>query len=141
MKHATEVLPAEIPYQETAVSISSAMKELTPEGNAPIFEAVKAVTRPVLSFGAQPEFIRIESLMRDGEVMEKSKYKSVPKLLDVINLRTGEPMLLICATVFILEMEKSYPKGDYVGKDFQVRKIKTPEKDYSLWAITEIKLK
>jgi hypothetical protein len=50
-------------------------------------------------------------------------------------------MLLICATVFVLEMEKSYPNGDYVGKDFQVRKIKTPEKDYSLWAITEIKLK
>jgi len=110
-------------------------------GTAPQFTVVKAVTRPVLKFGAAPEYILIESAMYQGEPMEKSKIKELPILMDVVDLKTGEAMLMICPTVFRQELSKAYPDHTYVGKTFQVRKIKTEDKDYSLWGITEIALK
>jgi len=83
----------------------------------------------------------IESAMRQGEAMEKSKIKELPILMDVVDLKTGEAMLMICPTVFRQELSKAYPDHIYVGKAFQVRKIKTEDKAYSLWGITEIALK
>ena len=129
-----EVLPA---TKEAAQPLN----EVTSAGTAPSFAVVKAVTRPVLRFGTQPEYIRIESLMYEGEVMEKSKIKAIPTLLEVINLKTGEAMLMVCAEVFKQEILRNYPKDAYVGKDFQVRKIKVDGKDYALWAIAEIEVK
>ncbi len=110
-------------------------------GTALEFEVVKSVTRPVLRFGAQPEYVRIEGPMYKGEKIEKAKYDSVPTLLDVINLKTGEAMVMVCATVFVSEIERAYPDGSYVGRDFQIRKINTEGKKYAIWSITEIRLK
>jgi len=110
-------------------------------GTVPQFTVVKAVTRPVLKFAVAPEYILIESAMRQGEAMEKSKIKELPILMDVVDLKTGEAMLMICPTVFRQELTKGYPDNSYVGKTFQVRKIKTEDKNYSLWGVTEIALK
>ena len=119
---------------------TSDLVEVTSEGIPPAFEVVKAVTRTVMKLGVAPEFIRIEGPIYLGEPMEKAKIKAVPHLLNVINLRTGEAALIVCATVFRNELEAEYPDNGYVGKDFKIRKIKT-DKDYSLWSIIEIKLK
>ena len=129
-----EVLPA-------SKEATPALNELTSAGTAPAFTVVKAVTRPVLRFGVQPEYIRIESPMYEGQVMPQSKIKDVPTLLEVINLKTGEAALMFCAQVFKQELSKSYPKDAYVGKDFQVRKIKAEGARYALWSITEIEVK
>lgn len=125
----------------TAPETGKELKTVDESGNIPLFEVVKAVTRPVLRFGVRPEFIRVESAMREGELMEKAKIKNPPTLMDIIDLRTGEAMVVVCATVFANELENVYPADGYVGKDFQVRKINVDGKDYSLWSITEIKLK
>ena len=119
---------------------TSDLVEVTSEGIPPAYEVVRAVTRTVMKLGATPEFIRIEGPIYLGEPMEKAKIKAVPHLLNVINLRTGEAALIVCATVFRNELEAEYPDNGYVGKDFKIRKIKT-DKDYSLWSIIEIKLK
>jgi hypothetical protein len=131
----------EAPSKEVTPVTETPLTELTTAGTAPVFEAVKAVTRPVLRFGAQPEYVRIEGPMYQGEKIEKAKYENVPTLLDVINLRTGEAMMMVCASVFISEMDRAYPDASYVGKDFQVRKINTDGKKYAIWSITEIRLK
>lgn len=107
---------------------------------APAFKVVKAVTRPVLKCGTSPEFIRVEGPIHRGEPMKGTKIAEAPYLMDIINLRTGEAALMICPTVFRNELEKGYPKESYVGKDFQIRKITTEGKAYSLWSITEIEL-
>ena len=136
-----ETHPAEgdlMPRQEPIAEVP--LNEVTPAGTPPAFEVVKAVTRPVMKFGVSPEFIRVESPIYKGPVMEKAKFKTPPHLMEVINLRTGEPALVVCAMVFMSELEKAYPNNGYVGHDFQVRKIKT-DKDYALWSIIEIKLK
>lgn len=129
-----EVLPA-------TKEADQPLNELTSAGTAPVFAVVKAVTRPVLRFGVQPEYIRVESPMYQGDPMEKSKIKAIPTLLEVFNLKTGEAMLMVCAEVFKQEILRNYPKDAYVGKDFQIRKIKVDGKDYALWAIAEIEVK
>ena len=115
---------------------TSDLVEVTSEGTPPAFEVVKAVTRTVMKLGVTPEFIRIEGPIYLGEPTKKA----VPHLLNVINLRTGEPALIVCGTVFRTELEAEYPDSGYVGKDFKVRKIKT-DKNYSLWSIIEIKFR
>lgn len=134
-KTEVEVLPDVPAVQEPELNT------VTPAGKAPAFEVLKAVTRPVFKFGAAPEYIRIESPMRTGEALSGAKIKELPTLLDVVNLRTGEAMIIVCATVFRKELSAAYPDHGYVGKDFQVRMIKTADKDYSLWAIAEIRVK
>ena len=114
--------------------------ETAPVGKVPTFKIKAAVTRPVLKFGVAPEYIHIESAMVLGEKMEGAKIKELPTLMDVINISTGESMLIVCATVFRQELHKAYPNDTYVNKDFMVRKIKTSAKNYAIWAITEIEL-
>jgi hypothetical protein len=78
--------------------------------------------------------------MRTGEKMAGSKIAQLPTLMDVVNLKTGEAMLIVVPTVLHQELDKAYPNGGYVGKAFQIRKIKTEDKAYSLWSIAEIEL-
>jgi hypothetical protein len=106
---------------------------------APVFRMKKAVTRPVLKFGASPEYVQAESAIYQGEPIPNAKIKELPSLLDVINLRTGEAMVIVCATVLRQELEAAYPGDSIIGKQFQIRKIKT-SKDYSLWSIAEIEV-
>ncbi len=129
-----------VEHEKVIEVLDAPLNEVTPAGTTPAFEVVRAVTRPVIKFGAAPEYVRIESSMYKGEALEKAKIKTVPTLLDVVNLRTGEAALIVVAKVLELELERTYPGGSYIGKDYQIRKIKT-DKDYSLWAIAEIKLK
>ena len=141
MRKEKEVSVETAPELLPTTANTSDLVEVTSEGTPPAFEVVKAVTRPVLKFGISPEYIRIESPMRTGEKIEGAKFKELPTLLDVINLKTGEAQIIVCASVFRQELSKAYPDHGYVGKDFQVRMIKTPEKDYKLWGITEIRVK
>ena len=129
--------------EETA--LTSAVQEgelqtVDSRGQVPAFRMVKAVTRPVLKFGVSPEYVRIESAMYKGEKLEKAKYESVPTLMEVVNLRTGEAALVIVAKVLEQELNGAYPDQSYVGKDFQIRKIKTDDKNYALWSVAEIVL-
>ena len=110
-------------------------------GNAPEFTRIKSVTRPVLKFGAAAEYVRFEGPMYEGEKLKKSKYDDPATLAEVVNLRTGEQMIMICYTVLITELAKHYPNDGYVGKDFEIRKVVAIGKKYALWSITEIQLK
>ena len=128
-----------------ATALTSAVQEgelntVDSRGQVPAFRMVKAVTRPVLKFGASPEYVRIESAMYKGEKLAKAKYDSVPTLMEVVNLRTGEAALIVVAKVLEQELNGAYPDQSYVGKDFQIRKIKTDDKNYALWSVAEIML-
>ena len=127
-----EVLPA---------ATTEPMKEATSAGTAPSFAVVKAVTRPVLKFGVSPEYVRFEGPMYVGERLEKSKYDDPATLAEVVNLRTGEQMIMICYKVLSTELTKHYPNDGYVGKDFEIRKVAADGKKYALWSIAEIQLK
>lgn len=134
MSKATEVIPANVERDEP-------LKEVTSAGTAPSFAVVKAVTRPVLKFGVSAEYVRFEGPMYEGEKLEKSKYDDPATLAEVVNLRTGEQMIMICYTVLITELAKHYPNDGYVGKDFEIRKVAADGKKYALWSIAEIQLK
>ena len=129
-----EVLPATTEAAKT-------LNEVTSAGAAPSFTRIKSVTRPVLKFGVSAEYVRFEGPMYVGDKLEKTKYDEPATLAEVVNLRTGEQMIMICYRVLSTELAKHYPNDGYVGKDFEIRKFAATGKKYALWSIAEIQLK
>jgi len=129
--------------EETTV-VETPLVQVTSAGTVPSFRAVKAVTRPLIRFGASPEFVRFEGAIYQAPPLAhgtaSQKKMAAPFMADVVNLKTGEAAQIILPTVLHKELVEKYPEDSYVSKDFQLRKINVAGKDYSIWSITEIEL-
>lgn len=103
-------------------------KEKT-ETQAPAFvpKIIKHVTMPTLKLvPGTPAYVKITDPIFDGKPSKKkegeTEEKKPPKILNVINLETGEAMQLVCGTVVVSEILDNYKEDAYVGKCFMIEK-------------------
>jgi hypothetical protein len=123
------------------------------------FEIVKHVTLPLIKIleDGTPMYLRFESEIRvadqlvatrarqtkdptTGKVEEKGAPMPPPDIADVTDMQTGQLGQIIVNAVLKSNLEKVYPKNEYVSKCFQLKKIKT-SKRYFTFEILEIRLK
>lgn len=119
------------------------------------FEIVKHVTLPLLKISEDgtPVHVRFEGVIFKAEKIEGSRAaktaedgskieKAPPELAHVTNLQNGEPAQIICNAVLAAELRKTYKDDAYVGKMFQIRRLKMATgKNYATFEILEIRLK
>lgn len=90
---------------------------------------IKHVTLPTLKLAPNvPVYVKILEPLFDGKVSEKElkkdKDKKPPKIFNIVNLETFEPMQLVAGAVVVSEMSDSYPDDGYVGLCFMIEKGK-----------------
>lgn len=131
------------------------------------FEVVRHVTREQLKpVEGVPFFVEIEGIIKDApqdteeQIKRRAKKdkdgnliapapvsdRKPPRLVDIINLETGQVMNMIAPAVLEGELEKTYPNDSYVGKTFRMVRLPMKKKGstgegYSLWSVQEIHIK
>lgn len=107
------------------------------------YEMVAQVTRPVLSQkGNEPFAVQFEGPIRQSDVRIPDSDMAPPMVADVVNLETGECMLLIVNTVMESELTRYFPDGGYVGKFLAMRREKSAaDKRYYTYKIVELRPK
>lgn len=125
------------------------------------FEVVKRVTLPQfkLDESGEPNFYRIETAIAVAKDLQQGRERkgkdstpqteadkkaamAPPDVAEVVDLKTGEPGMLIFNAVLKSNLTEKYPGDTYVGKCFQIRKFKpVAGKRYFTFEILEIKLK
>ena len=123
-----------------------------------VFVKVRSVTRPLLKMddvGGKAIYVTVQSAVKDAKpqsggkteapLLENGqpnpKYMAPPRLLDVLNLETGEEMTIIANKVLETELQETYPGDGYVGKSFEIVKHKSDAgKRYATFGIAEIQL-
>lgn len=118
------------------------------EKNAPAFKPVivKRVTMPTLKLvPGTPVYVKITDpifLGKERKDAKAEKDQKPPKILNVINLETGEAMQLVGGAVVVSEITDSYPDNGYVNKCFMIVKGKKKEggggRGYFTYEIAEI---
>ena len=90
---------------------------------------IKRVTMPTLKLVPDvPAYVKITDPIFDGKASKKKNAKDgdddkkPPKILNVINLETGEAMQLVCGAVVVSEINDNYKDNSYVGKCFEIIK-------------------
>ena len=115
--------------------------------NKPAFtpKVIKQVTMPSLKLVVdQPAYVKVTAAIYEGKTRENDKgddgkQKAPPKILNVINLETGEANTLVCGVVVVSEITENYEGDSYVGKCFMIKKLGKKEgRDYFTYAISEI---
>ena len=116
---------------------------------------VKQVTRTVLQQQEGVPFaVEFESVAKDSEVQQPARggaaKMGTARTCDVINLVSGAKQVLIMNTVLEGELNRNYPDGSYVGKQFAIRSHfpndgenadGTPKKRrYKVYEIVEIEI-
>lgn len=105
----TETVPETVPT-ETAPTEAVTRRE---------FRRVKAVTRPVLKLVENYSvFVQVEDAIYLGEKVDEKKDPA--HLMHVINLETGEQMLIVAPKGVVDGLTKNYPDNAYVGKTFEI---------------------
>ena len=105
------------------------------------YKVINQVTREIKKIDSGEEvFIIFEGEIYTGEVLEKAKIQTPPQLCNIIDLETGEKMLLILPKVLDASIQENYPNHSYVGKSFRLVKEVIDGKKYSTWAIQEIEI-
>jgi len=110
---------------------------------APKFKVVKNVTLPILKKEDGKEiFVQATGpIYRGKEIKATGDKKMEPAdLMPVVDLTTGEEMLLIANAVLKGTLEEEYPDNGYVGKSFSILQTKVPGKRYKNFTIKEIEL-
>jgi len=110
------------------------------------FTRVKSVTRPVLKLEfSRPYYIRVETApekaVEDVTARRATKSDTVqepPFLMNVINLETGEEQTIVVPVVLQDTLAQHYPENTFVGRCFEIIKLKVEGKRYSNFSITEI---
>lgn len=109
-----------------------------------VMRAVRILSRPVLSLANEGDTARftVESPMYDGKPQEGDDSMGVPTLLDVQDLDTTVPSLVVCPTVLVNELTEKYPDDSYVGRHFAVENMGKKKgkggKSYSKISIVEL---
>ena len=88
---------------------------------------IKHVTMPTLKLSpGVAAYVKITEPIFEGKASKKkgdeTEDKKPPKILNVINLETGEAMQLVCGAVVVSEILDNYPDDKYVGKCFAIEK-------------------
>lgn len=90
-----------------------------------------------------PVYIRAESTVYTGKVVEgkPGKESMAPaRIMQVINLETGEAQEMIVNKVLESAFTENYPDGSYVGKCFEIIQSNIPGKRYKGYKLTEIEV-
>ncbi len=82
-----------------------------------------------------PEKATVDS--KTGEVVPAAK-REPAHIAFIVNLETGEPMMMVCPTVLRKELEEAYAGEGYVGKCFGFVQTKVEGKKYNLVEIWEV---
>jgi len=109
---------------------------------------IKRVTMPTLKLVPdEPVYVKItdpiytakERIAAEGKKKDERK---PPKILNIINLETGEAMQLVAGVVVVSEITETYEKDSYVGLCFMITKGKkkalTGGRGYFTYEIAEI---
>lgn len=115
---------------------------------APVFNftVVKNVTLPLIKPEIDvPVFVKVTSAVFVGkDIAEKTpgaKKKEPAKLINCINLQTGEEAQLIVPSVLAGIFTDEYKDDSYVGKCFQlIKHAKKAGKEYHPFTVREIKV-
>lgn len=106
-----------------------AKKDEVAATTAPKFvpKIVRHVTMPTLKLvPGTPAYVKITEPIFEGKASKKkegeTEDKKPPKILNVINLETGEAMQLVCGAVVVSEILENYPDDKYVSKCFMIEK-------------------
>ena len=107
---------------------------------------IRRVTMPSLKLMPEvPVYVKITDPLFQGREIkgkEGEEQKAPPKILNVINLETGEAMQLVAGTVVVSELTENYPNDAYVNKCFMITKGKKREqaggRGYFTYEISEI---
>lgn len=111
------------------------------------FKVLKTVSLPLKSLAeGDLAHVKMETAIRLGEKLKgKANEKKEPAhLANVIDLDTGEEMLMIIPAVLKSSLEDNYKDESYVGKAFQIthlgKKAKggAADEGYNLYKILEI---
>jgi hypothetical protein len=123
------------------------------------FEVVRHVTLPLFKMEDEnfKYYFRFEKGIEQGRELAASKRQRKvsegsdqkeplppPDLAEVTNLRTGELGQIIVNAVLKSNLEDTYPDAGYVGKSFQIQRLKSiarGSRTIKMFEILEIKLK
>lgn len=107
----------------------------------------RLLTRSVLKMTEEiTRYVKIEMAMFIGKTIKEKvkegtdkKQKEPATLINVIDLVSGEPMVIVANTVLKSVLNEEYPDNAYVGKCFAItKKAKAVGKDYNPFNIEEI---
>lgn len=125
-------------------------KETTvPTGNvdqhAPKFKVKRNITLPLIKPSIDvPVYIKVTNAVFVGKAIQKAgdgKDMEPAKLVNCINLETGEEAQIIVPSVLNGIFEDEYPDASYVDKGFQITKhAKASGKRYHAFSVAELEL-
>jgi len=109
-------------------------------------KVIKQVTMPNLKLEpGVPVYVKVTDPIYDGKerkAKEGEEQQKPPKIINVINLETGEANTLVCGAVVVSELDENYEGNSYVGKCFMIEKGKKKEgaggRGYFTYSIAEI---
>ncbi len=119
------------------------LKEVSAAPSARVFKVKKNLTPPLFKFiEDETRYLKVTSpiyIGKDQEVKAGEKKKEPAHLMDVINLETGEPGVVIVAAVVLSVLNESFPNNSYVEKEFAItKKSKAPGKNYNGYVVEEL---
>jgi hypothetical protein len=111
----------------------------------PKFKIKKNLTPPLFKFVEdETRYVKATSVIyigKEQEVKSGEKKKEAAHLMDVINLETGEPGVIIVSAVVLSVLNESFPNNSYVDKGFAITKrSKAPGKNYNGYVVEELEL-
>lgn len=97
---------------------------------------LKSVTRQLIKMGNnKPYYLKLQSAIHEGK---KIGDKEPAKLIDVVDLESGEEAQIIAGAVLVGILTEAYPGGEYVGKCFEIVKFRDAGTAYNTYNVSEI---
>ena len=114
------------------------------ESQAQQFRVIRHVTLPLLKCVIDtPVYVNITSPIFTGKETKQAGDKKMEpaKLINCINLETGEDCQLIVGAVLESILTEEYAENSYVGRSFSITKgAKATGKQYNPYSVAEVEL-
>lgn len=104
----------------------------------------KNVTLPILKkIDNEPFYVKISGAIFQGKPIKQNGEtpKNPANLVPVINLDTGEEMLVVINKVLGSIFEENYPDNEYISKCFEIEQYQVENKEYKSFKVVEISAK
>ena len=109
-------------------------------------KVIKQVTLPNLKLEVgTPVYVKVSSSIYDGKeraAKPGEEKQKPPKIINVINLETGEEQTLVAGALVVSELTENYPDDGYVNKCFMIEKGASKKgqggRSYATYKIAEI---
>lgn len=120
-------------------------QEVVKQAAAPKFKVKRNITLPLIKPQIDvPVYIQVTSAVFVGKAIQKAgdgKDMEPAKLVNCVNLETGEEAQIIVPSVLGGIFEDEYPEQAYVNKGFQITKhAKASGKRYHAFSVAELEL-